>query len=129
MESCVGFYTDPEREWERQFASWKDYINYIVLCAKGDEIWKLVPSDVRTRVDSFLEEGYKTQAHTGPWHLVKDAKKRYLRLKRSAEHEPFKGALSSQLRSLLWTTKRLLIVPNSWNVTYDMVLEKNEETT
>lgn len=36
VQSCVGFYEDPEREWDRQHRSWKDFIDYTVLCVKHE---------------------------------------------------------------------------------------------
>jgi len=53
VESCVGFYSDPAREWERQHRAWKDYIDYVILCARHDKLWRLLPEQLRSAIDNF----------------------------------------------------------------------------
>jgi len=125
-ESCVGFYDDPEREWERQIRSWKDYINYIVLCVKNEDTWKRVPEEIRGPVDKYLEEGYKTADHSGPWWIVKDAKKKYLKIKRPPGVMPNAHTLYYNARTLVYAAKRLNLIPLHWQLNQDMQLIKEE---
>ena len=118
-ESCVGFYSDPEREWERQHAAWKDYINYIVLCVKHEKMWALVPVELRTAVDEFLQEGYKSQDHSGGWSMVKDAKKRYLKSQRVTDIIPNPRVLFAASRGLVYASKRQGLFPITWELKSD----------
>lgn len=113
LESCVGFYEDPEREWDRQHRAWKDYINYVVLCVKHEKLWQLVPEELRTKIDDFLKEGYKTQQHSGGWWMVKDAKKRFLKCQKNADIVPNPRVLFAASRSLVYTAKRQNLIPLS----------------
>jgi len=119
IESCVGFYDDPGREWERQHRAWKDYINYIVLCVKHEAMWKLIPEDLRTKIDEFLQEGYKAQEHSGGWWMVKDAKKRYLRSQKQMDVIPSPRALFAASRGLIYTARRQELIPQEWDLKCD----------
>lgn len=119
VESCVGFYSDPEREWERQHKVWKDYINYIVLCVKHEEMWKLVPEDFRSKVDEFLQEGYKAQEHSGGWWMVKDAKKRYLRSQKHPDIIPNPKVRYAASRGLVYASRRQGLVADGWDLKCD----------
>ena len=123
-ESCVGFYADPEREWERQIKAWKDYINYIVLCVKNEDTWKRVPEELRVAVDQYLQEGYQREEHTGPWWIVKDAKKRFLKIKRPPGVMPEARVLYYHARTLVHAAKRLKLIPLHWELNANMTLEK-----
>jgi hypothetical protein len=119
MESCVGFYSDPAREWERQHKAWKDYINYVVLCVKHEALWKLVPEDLRGPIDHFLAEGYKEQEHSGGWWMVKDAKKRFLKCQRVPDMVPEPRVLFAASRGLVYTSKRQGLIPLHWDLKCD----------
>lgn len=121
-ESCIGFYDDPTREWERQIRSWKDYINYVVLCVKNTDTWARVPEQLRNAVDQFLEEGYKKEDHTGPWWIVKDAKKKFLKIKRPPGVMPEARVLYSYARTLVYAAKRLELIPVNLRLEPDMTL-------
>lgn len=123
-ESCVGFYDDPEREWERQIKAWKDYINYIVLCVKNEDTWKRVPEELRVAVDKYLEEGYKQADHSGPWWTLKDSKKKYLKITRPPGIMPEARILYNRARTLVYTAKRFNLVPVHWSLNPDMTLLK-----
>jgi len=125
-ESCVGFYADPTREWERQIRTWKDYINYIVLCVKNEDIWKVVPEELRVAVDQYLQEGYQREEHTGPWWIVKDAKKRYLKIRRPPGVMVQPQVLYYAARTLVYAAKRLKLIPVHWMLNPDMTLMKGE---
>lgn len=130
-ESCVGFYDDPSREWERQHQAWKDYINYVVLCVKHEAMWKLIPEELRAKVDVFLQEGYKVQAHSGGWHMVKDAKKRYLKSQRQVDAIPEPRVLYAASRSVMYSAQRQSLVPETWKLACDwntgaFSIDKNE---
>jgi hypothetical protein len=116
IESCVGFYEDPTREWERQHSAWKDYINYVILCVKHEKLWKMVPDVLRTCIDIFLQEGYKAQEHSGGWWMVKDAKKRFLRSQVNPDVVPHPHKLHASSRSLLYTAKRQNVIPYHWDM-------------
>jgi hypothetical protein len=119
LESCVGFYSDPSREWERQHRAWKDYINYVVLCVKHEALWKLIPDELRTGIDNFLQEGYKAQEHSGGWWMVKDAKKRFLRCQRIPDIVPEPRVLYAASRGLMYATKRQNLIPVHWELKCD----------
>lgn len=119
-QSCVGFYNDPEREWDRQIRAWRDYINYVVLCVKHEALWKLVPVDLRQAVDDFLEKGYKAQDHSGGWWMVRDGKKRFLRSQRSLQTVPEPRILYSASRALVSAAKRQGLVPLHWELRCDI---------
>jgi hypothetical protein len=125
-ESCVGFYDDPEREWERQIKTWKDYINYVVLCVKNEDTWKRVPEELRSAVDKYLEEGYKREEHTGPWWVVKDAKKKFMKIKRPPGVMPEVRVLWNYSRTLVYAAKKMNLMPNNWFLNSDMTLTKEE---
>jgi len=118
-ESCIGFYDDPEREWERQLRSWKDYINYVVLCVKNEDLWKRVPEGLRTIVDQFLAEGYKTQDHSGGWWMVKDAKKRFLKVKRAPDMMPEAYVAYSASRNLQHACRKQSLIGASTEIMID----------
>lgn len=120
-ESCIGFYDDPEREWERQIKVWKDYINYIVLCVKGDVLWKSLPPELTHAVDDFLKEGYQKHEHTGPWWLVRDAKSRLLRHVRNGLM-PDKHTVWSYSRGLVFVAKRLNLLAQNLSLNADIQL-------
>lgn len=105
-ESCVGFYDDPSREWERQHRAWKEYITYVVLCVKHDALWGLVPVELRDPVDAFLQAGQAGQDHSGAWWMVRDAKKRFLRCQRQAHVMPKPNVLYAASRSLVYAAKK-----------------------
>lgn len=119
MESCVGFYSDPSREWERQHKAWKDYINYVILCVKHEALWKLVPEELRTKIDDFLQEGYKVQEHSGGWWMVKDAKKRFLKSQKNPDLVPNSRVLFAASRGLVYTARRQSLVPAYWDLKCD----------
>jgi hypothetical protein len=123
-ESCIGFYDDPTREWERQIRAWKDYINYIILCVKNEDTWKRVPDELRASVDKYLEEGYKQAEHSGPWWLLKDAKKKYLKIARPPGLMPEARILFIKARTLVYAAKRLNLMPLHWQLNPDMTLQK-----
>ena len=110
IESCVGFYSDPTREWERQHRVWKDFINYTILCVKHEKMWQLIPEGLRVGVDEFLSEGYKAQDHSGGWWAVKDAKKRFLKSQRVSEIIPEPRVLYAASRSLMYAAHRQAIL-------------------
>jgi len=119
MESCIGFYTDPEREWERQHQAWKDFINYTILCVKHEKMWKLIPDDLRNKVDEFLSEGYKAQDHSGGWSMCKEAKKCYLRSQRVPDVIPAPRTLFAASRSLMYAAKRQNLIPQTMQLECD----------
>ncbi len=125
-ESCVGFYSDPEREWERQIKAWKDYINYVVLCVKNADVWKRMPEEIRGPVDKYLEEGYKVAEHSGSWWILKDAKKKYLKVDRPPGLMPVAWKLVSRARTLVYAAKRLKLMPLNWHINENMELVKDE---
>lgn len=102
QESCVGFYDDPAREWERQHKLWKTYIKYVMACAKNKDIWECVPEQLRTCVDAYLDTDLSNDPHSGNWWLVRDAKRLLLeRTRRDADKKPIMWDLSSRCRNLL----------------------------
>lgn len=113
IESCVGFYEDPEREWERQHQAWKDFINYTILCVKHEKLWSLVPEEFRAKIDEFLKEGYKKQEHSGGWWMVKDAKKRFLKCQKNPDIVPNPRILFAASRGLVYTSRRQNVIPNT----------------
>lgn len=123
-ESCVGFYEDPTREWERQWRAWKDYINYVILCVQAKDLWEKFPEELRVIVDKFLEDGYKQKEHSGSWWLLRDAKKRFLNTKRLGEFSQVR-AMWWASQSLIYGIKKLGLVPQTWELTPDMTLYKN----
>lgn len=127
-ESCVGFYSDPSREWERQIKAWKDYINYVILCVKNEDIWQRVPEELRVVIDEFLAEGYKNDDTSSRWWLVKDAKKKYLKTKRSVATMPDARLLYWQAQTLVYAAKRLKLIPLEWSLKEDMTLNKSDPT-
>jgi len=106
MESCVGFYSDPAREWDRQHKAWKDFISYILICVKHEKLWQLVPAEFRSIVDAYLKDGYEKQDHTGGWWMVKDAKKRFLKSQKNPDLVPRPMTLYSASRSLVYAARR-----------------------
>ena len=118
-ESCVGFYSDPEREWDRQHKAWKDYIGYVILCVKHEKLWNHVPEEFRTKVDEFLSEGYKAQEHSGGWWMAKDAKKRFLRCQKNSDRLPEPRVLFAASRSLVSVAKKLSLIPTHWELQCD----------
>ena len=109
-ESCIGFYDDPSREWERQLRSWKDFISYTILCVKNADLWAMVPEGLRMAVDAFLKDGYERQEHSGGFWQVKDGKKRYLRTRQRVGQMPRPWERVSALGVLLAAAKRNALV-------------------
>lgn len=110
-ESCEGFYVDPGREWNRQHAAFKDYINYIILNVQNKSTWQLIPERIRKPIDDYLENGYKHDAHTGPWWRMRDAKKRLLKLKKySPKNLPSNRALRIETINMINVAKKLGIL-------------------
>jgi hypothetical protein len=116
IESCVGFYDDPTREWERQWRAWKDFIDYTLLCVKNADLWAAVPEGLRAAVDGFLQEGFKVQQHSGGWWAVKDAKKKLLRTRRGHKSMPDPRKLAYASHDLLYAAKRNDLVPQGRRV-------------
>lgn len=79
IESCRGFYEDPQREWERQHQTWKTYIEYVMLSAQGRAFWNALPETLTRDIDSYLEEGFKDAQHSGVWWQARDAKRGFLK--------------------------------------------------
>jgi len=106
MESCIGFYEDPAREWDRQRRAWRDYINYIILCVRHERMWSTVPAGLREPVDAFLKEGYLQQGHSGGWWMVRDAKRVLFRAQRHPDAMPPTGAILGASRALVHAARR-----------------------
>jgi hypothetical protein len=113
MESCIGFYEDPEREWDRQHRAWKDFIDYVVTCVKHEKLWLTVPLPLRQGVDDFLKQGYESQDHTGGWWMVKDAKKGFFRCQKRVGEMPNPRVLWAASRSLQFAARRQGIIEQS----------------
>jgi hypothetical protein len=112
-ESCAGFYEDPAREWERQFQVWKQYITYVILCAKSQDIWNMVPSDLRERVDGFLEGKWKEKhdgLNTGPWWRIRDAKRKVISIDRDGNNVPRFFQFNSRLTTLVAAAQKMQII-------------------
>jgi hypothetical protein len=120
MQSCIGFYEDPAREWERQFQVWKDYVNYIILCVKHEQMWQLVPEELRTAMDSFLKDGYEKQDHSGGWWMVKDSKKRFLRAQKRADIIPSPYIIADRACSLIYAARRQGLIPQDLKLDCDL---------
>jgi hypothetical protein len=120
MQSCIGFYEDPAREWERQFQTWKDYVNYIILCVKHEQMWQLVPEELRVLLDDFLKDGYEKQDHSGGWWMVKDAKKRFLRGQRHTDIIPSPWVIQDRSRGLVYAARRQGVIPKQWQLDCDI---------
>jgi len=84
-KSCEGFYSDPAREWNRQYAMFKEYVKYIVLNVRNKDIWEIVPEDLRKPVDEFLESGYKNDKNSGRWWRIRNAKSYVLKTARDKQ--------------------------------------------
>lgn len=125
QESTKGFYEDPEREWNRQYAIFKDFIEYIVLCTRNADIWQTLPIEIRCEVDNYLETGHEKADHTGGWWMLRDAKKRYLRSKRKGNELPVLRILWYNAHSVVYSLKRLNLIPQSWTLTSQMELVKS----
>lgn len=121
-ESCNGFYDDPTREWERQHQVWKTYIKYVIACKLHGDVWEHVPSELRTRVDDYLESGGRvTDPHSGNWWVVRDGKRLLLeRTKRDVDKSPVKVDLIRRVGRLLTASKKVGIAPENWVVTDDL---------
>lgn len=128
IESCAGFYEDPNREWERQWQVWKGYVDYVILCSQGKDLWAALPEELRLVVDAYLEEGYKSADHSGPWWILRDAKKRYLKTRRAKTNElPDLRVLWYSARQVIYGAKRLKLIPQAWELLQDMKLDKHGE--
>lgn len=125
-KSTVGFYEDPNMEWCRQYRVFKEYIDYIVLCVKNQDVWSALPSDLSGPVDAFLEEGYKKHAHSGPWWVVRDAKRAFLRTRRNGLKLPDPRVMQYTGRRLLTIAKQVALVPTSWELLETMELNKHD---
>lgn len=125
-ESTIGFYEDPSREWNRQYLAFKDYISFVIICAKSLEFWKSsIPDEIRVKVDQYLEQGQPETEHSGGWWSLRDAKKSYLMT-------PFNERTNIRIlwnksRSLVYSAKRLKLIPMSWELAQDMRLIKHEQ--
>lgn len=119
-ESCVGFYDDPTREWERQHRAWKEYIAYVVLCVKHEALWQTIPAQVREPIDAFLQGGGTPgQEHSGAWWMIRDAKKRFLKCQRQSHVIPGPHILLSAAQSLVYASKRNNLIPLTWEMRRD----------
>jgi hypothetical protein len=121
-ESCAGFYTDPEREWERQHKVWKTYIKYVIACTLNGDVWERVPAELKTRVDDYLESGGTVKdPHSGNWWVVRDSKRLLLeRTRRNPDREPIKWDLVNRSTKLLSAAKTVGVAPAEWVVTEDL---------
>lgn len=122
-ESCVAFYTDPNREWDRQLKSWKGYIDYVVLCVKNEDLWARVPSELRVPVDDYLQRGgpeeHTAADHSGNWWLLRDAKKRFLKIKRPRNTLPQVYTMFMYARSMERVAQRLQLVTGTGHLNND----------
>lgn len=125
-ESCEGFYEDPEREWNRQYAAYKDYVNYIILNVRNKDVWELLPIELRKPIDDFLEFGYQKEAHSGPWWRMRDAKRRVLKSSRDLDGKPYARGMYSRVFGMVRVAKHLGIIPDAWSV--DDKLQLNTHT-
>jgi hypothetical protein len=79
-ESCTGFYSDPAREWERQWKIWQDFIKHAIFCAKMKEVWALVPQAVAEPFDEMIVQMYNVDGNTGSWWMLRDGKERLIKV-------------------------------------------------
>lgn len=79
IESCKSFYDDPEKEWERQYKSWKGYIEYVTLCSRNHDVWTSVDENFTNRIDEILDDGYRTGNFTKTWWILHDRKMKLLK--------------------------------------------------
>ncbi len=124
-ESCEGFYDDPDREWNRQHAAFKDYINYILLNVRNKDLWTLLPDELCKPIDNFLEFGYKKEKHSGPWWRIRDVKRKVLNGKRDRNKKPIVRNLLPRVQRMIIVAKHLEIIPEEWNVNAQLELIKN----
>ena len=116
MESCIGFYNDVEKEWVRQWAAWKDFVNFVILCTQNRDIWEMIPEEYRTPIDHYIEVGWKGEETTGKWWRLRDAKKRVLKTKRNAEKLVNVNYLVYNVRSLIFIAKSFSLVDQKVSV-------------
>lgn len=87
-QSCTNFYEDPTREWERQWKIWKDYVFFLVIVSTGRDAWDALDAETRDAIDSFIDGATDdVLEHSGPWWIVRDAKKRFISSVKRASRE------------------------------------------
>lgn len=114
-KSSAGFYDDPELEWARQYAVFKDYIKYVLLCEKNHDIWQSVPHWIRVPVDEFLDGKWRDKhdgKHTGPWWKVRDAKRSVLTTSRDSKGLPNIRVLKYRVDVLVTAARNVGIIIN-----------------
>lgn len=129
IESCIGFYEDPTREWERQWKAWKGYVEYVILGAKTKELWDLVPTELRSPVDEYLERTYIEEKHTGTWWILRDAKKSYMQMCERVlkqKETPNARTFNYSCSRVVYAAKRLNLIPMNWELTEDFKIDKHE---
>ena len=118
VESCAGFYSEPTREWERQYQIWKKWIEFVMLCVQNKDIWESLPEEFCKPIDHFLEVGWEGESTTGNWWRLRDAKRKVLRTKRLDNKKPSMRQLYYNVRVLLSVASHLNIHPiGEWKVT------------
>lgn len=124
-ESCQNFYDDPGMEWARQYAVFKDYVNYILLCVKNNDTWERVTVDLRVPVDEFLDGKWKLHndsKHTGIWWRARDAKKKVLKSGKDKRGNATPQTFNKHVRKLREIAIQLQIIPEQPTQT---VIEKS----
>lgn len=122
-ESCIGFYTEPEREWERQYTVWKNYIKYVLACTKNHEVWEAVPQQLRIKIDEFLASDQSEKVHCGDWSIVRDSKRLLLeRTKRDQEKKPLTWDLHRRSVKLMIRANSAGVIPETWTLTPNMLI-------
>lgn len=119
LDSCVTFYTDPEKEWLRQWSVWKQYVSFIMLCVQNKDIWNAVPEPLRKVVDHYLEVGWQGESTTGNWWKIRDAKKKILRTKRDSHNRPYVNYLHRNIKVMTSIASYLRLISGVWTVTYN----------
>ena len=121
QESCVGFYDNPAREWERQYQLWKTYIKYVLACQFHGHVWEHVPAQLTTAVDAYLMQDLTNEPHSGNWWMLRDAKRLLLeRTKCDAEEKPIRWSLAYRIRDLMACARRLNVIPREWRLTSEL---------
>lgn len=126
QESCVGYYDDPAREWERQHNLWKTYIKYVMACVKNKDVWECVPRVLREATDRYLDTDQSNDPHSGNWWLVRDAKRLLLeRTKRTNDEEKKPVMWDLRQRCSLLLRKMIFVkaAPKEWFVTTDCQID------
>ena len=123
-ESCAGFYEDPKREWERQWKVWKHFINYVMMCVQGKDLWQQLPVALTKPVDEFLEEGYKEEKHSGNWWMVRDAKSAFFKARHKASDPmPTTQRLLVFSSQLVYVAKRMKFLDQNVKLNNNLELE------